>query len=265
MSDPRPAARRWNESLQQWGIPQHILEQAPTSPWVHAPAMFRSGVDDPSDTPSMRRARSALRALGGGTVLDVGCGGGRSSLPLAPDATSVIGVDHQPAMLEQFSEAARTRGVEAQTVLGHWPAVAGDTPVADVAVCHHVVYNVGDIEPFVRELDAHARVLVVVELTSVHPQSSLGPLWRRFWDLDRPSSPTADDFVAVVRDLGHDPLVDRWRRDERPAPMTTAERVANLRVRLCLPADRDPEIEAEIAATPLLSPDDVVTVSWSPS
>ena len=32
---PEPAAVRWAEQLAGWGIPQHIVEQAPESPWGH--------------------------------------------------------------------------------------------------------------------------------------------------------------------------------------------------------------------------------------
>lgn len=259
------ASRGWNEALMAWGIPDHILVQAPTSPWVHAPAMFRSGTDDPAHTPSMQVARQALQAgpTSTGTVLDIGCGGGRSSLPLAPEATSVIGVDHQPAMLDQFVAAAAARGIDALTVLGSWPEAAERTPSADVVVCHHVVYNVGDIQPFLRALDTHARRRVVVEMTAVHPQSSLAPLWKHFWNLDRPTHPDADDFVEVVAEVGHRPNVVRWRRDQRPAPLPTDELVANVRQRLCLTADRDAEIAQQIGSTGLLSADEVVTVSWA--
>jgi SAM-dependent methyltransferase len=261
------AARRWRASLDQWGIPAHIIEQAPVNPWVHATAMFRSGPDDPADTPSMTAARRALDHPPGraGTVLDVGCGGGRSSLPLVPEATFVIGVDHQQEMLDQFHSAGAARGVGVSTVLGSWPSVAEECPVADVVVCHHVVYNVGDIGPFVQALDAHARQLVVVELTAVHPQSSLAPLWRHFWNLERPSEPNAESLVEVVRELGHDPGVQRWQRAERSAPMEPADLVANVRQRLCLTADRDAEISGLLGLAPRLAADEVVTISWSPS
>lgn len=264
---PSPSpSERWHTSLAAWGIPAHIIDQAPASPWVHAPAMFRSGTDDPANTPSMELARAALRGTpgGAGSVLDVGCGGGRSSLPLAPEAAFITGVDHQQPMLDQFMSAARAQGVPADTVLGSWPEVATSSPVADVVVCHHVVYNVGDIAPFVRTLDAHARRLVIVELTAQHPQSSLAPLWRHFWQLDRPTEPDADSFTEVVRELGHEPTVRRWSRAERPPPLDPAEMAANVRQRLCLHPDRDPEIVELLGRAPLLTADEVMTVAWRP-
>jgi SAM-dependent methyltransferase len=87
-------------------------------------------------------------------VLDVGCGGGRAAFAVAPPAGTVVGVDHQQGMLDAFAVTADARGLVHREVLGDWPDVAEATPVADVVVCHHVVYNVADLAPFVTALDA---------------------------------------------------------------------------------------------------------------
>ena len=110
------AAERWAEALASWALPDHIVSQAPASPWIHPPKMFRSTDSDPADTPSMRTAAEFLGS--GGTVLDVGCGGGRSSLPLEPVLHHVTGVDEHAEMLAQFTEAATRRGIASDTVLG---------------------------------------------------------------------------------------------------------------------------------------------------
>ena len=57
-------------------------------------------------TPSHERAREAVPE--GGSVLDVGCGGGVAAFALTPPATSVIGVDHQSEMLAMVSRERRT-------------------------------------------------------------------------------------------------------------------------------------------------------------
>jgi SAM-dependent methyltransferase len=222
--------------------------------------MFRSSEDDPSRTPSMLAAAVLLGT--GGTVLDVGCGGGRSSLPLGALAHHVTGVDEQADMLAQFTEAAAARGIPSDTVLGRWPDVATLAPTVDVVVCHHVAYNIGAIAPFVRALSDHARAGVVVELTSRHPQSSFNELWQRFWGLERPIEPTSDLFIDVVRELGCTPTVATAARTARPSPLDRSEMLAFVRQRLCLTADRDAEIDALLGSTPLLSADAIVTVSW---
>lgn len=257
----REPGRRWREALEQWAIPPSILDQAPANPWVHPPKMFRSNADDSIDTPSM--AAAALLLGSGGSVLDVGCGGGRSSLALGAGLiTEAIGVDEQQAMLDQFVQAAAARSIPSRTVLGLWPGAADDTPVADVVVCHHVVYNVAMIDEFVAALSSHARRGVVVELPDAHPTSPYNTLWKRFWGLERPSEPSADLFVEVVRAAGWVPCVERSTRPPRKPQLDVAEFVAFVRQRLCLSADRDAEITQALTTDFEGTETAIVTVWW---
>src|SRR5512141_917000 len=94
----------WARSLAAWSIPSEILTQAKTSPWIHPPILFQIP-EKIDETISHSRAREALPS--GGSVLDVGCGGGIASFALTPPASHVIGVDHQGEMLEMFAENAK--------------------------------------------------------------------------------------------------------------------------------------------------------------
>lgn len=236
------AATRWADQLGRWAIPEEILAQAPTSPWQHDTATFV--VDDTLDrnADAAEIARSVL-PITGGVVLDVGCGGGRAAMSLVPPAARVIGVDENPAMLAAFVEAAARVGAPSMTIQGRWPDVAADTPVADVVVCHHVAYNVGDIEPFLLALTAHARLAVVLVLPPRHPLFGWNDAWRHFWGLQRPSGPTADDLAEVLRGLGL--VAERWDVPRPPLARAAADpagRVAATRRRLCLSEDRDDEL-----------------------
>lgn len=259
------AVTNWKTALADWAIPPAIIDQAPENPWVHPPALFKVEADATFETtPSVRAATDALAACNGSaTVLDIGCGGGGSSMALVPYAAALVGVDEQAAMLRNYKEAAARLGIACQTVEGKWPDVSDQTPVADVVVCHHVVYNVGDIGPFIRALTDHARIRVVIELPATHPTSPFNPLWAHFWGLSRPEHPTADDFAAVVLELGYTPTVERFRRPPRKAAIDSAEYVAFVRRRLCLPASRDPEVAEALASGMMLPNDDVVTVFWA--
>jgi hypothetical protein len=240
------AAERWHARLEAWSIPEAILDTAPESPYGFPAELFRrraadAGTRDP--TPTTLRALEALPD--GGVVLDVGVGGGATSLPLAGRASTIVGVDEQSDMLHEFETAARSAGVGTHPILGRWPGVETQTPSADVVVCGHVVYNVADLASFARALDRHAKLRVVLELTDRHPLAWMADLWERFHGLTRPSGPGAGDVVAVLCETGIEPVREgrSTRDDERGGGFERREAaVALIRRRLCLPADRDEEI-----------------------
>ena len=197
--------------------------------------------------PSYHRAVEALPE--GGSVIDVGSGAGAASLPLAARASRITAVDTDPAMLSSLTAIAA--GLDAEdgkdttevvTVAGRWPDVADRVPVADVVVCHHVLYNVMDLRPFVEALGDHARVRVVVEMTEHHPVEPMNPLWMRFHGLQRPDGPTWEDAVAAISSLGHDVGVERWDGAVLHTYESFDEMVAYHRRRLCLPSSADPEV-----------------------
>ena len=256
--------QQWRDALESWAIPQAILDQAPATPWIHPPKMFKAD-DDPAarrrpDTPSFAAAVDALS--NGGSVLDVGCGGGRSSLTLCPPATSLVGVDEQTEMLRMYREAADAQGTPVNTFEGRWQEIATIVPTADVVVCHHVAYNVADIAPFLRALSDHAHRRVVVELPAHHPLSPLNALWTRFWGIERPTQPSAELFVAIVQALGWDPSSTAFERPESRAAISREELVAFTRQRLCLGPERDPEIDTALGSEPRLTEPFVWSVHW---
>jgi SAM-dependent methyltransferase len=236
------AVERWAESLAEWAIPEHIIEQAPRSPWAHDTATF--AVDDTLDRSvlSAEVARAVLPKTGG-SVLDIGCGGGRAAMSLVPPAERVVGVDQDPAMLAAFTSAAADVGARSMTIQGMWPDVVLDTPICDVVVCHHVAYNVAEIEPFLGALTGRARLAVVMVLPTSHPQSAWNNAWRRFWNIERPTGPTSDDFAAVLAEMGLD--AERWEMPRPPLARHTSDpagQVQSTLRRLCLPDDRADEV-----------------------
>jgi SAM-dependent methyltransferase len=241
------ALERWREQLDGWAIPTEILAAAPESPWQFPVGLFRSRARRAGSRPATPSNREAARSLpAGGSVLDVGAGGGAASLPLAGVAGRLVGVDESADMVAAFLAAAAAAGVPAEAVEGRWPEVAGRVGPADVVVCHHVLYNVADLAPFAAALTGHARRRVVVELTDRHPLVGLAPLWRRFHGLERPSGPTAGDAAAALAALGLEPGREDWVSDDRYGFDDLEELVAFTRRRLCLPADRDPEVAAAL-------------------
>jgi SAM-dependent methyltransferase len=252
---------QWKADLQSWAIPPEILAQAEQPPWGHPVAMFTVTGEVP-DSISHQRAREALPV--NGSVLDVGSGGGRASMAITPPASMLVAVDHQQEMLVEFSSAAIARGATAHTYLGAWPEIADQVPEVDVVVCHHVAYNVQDIVPFLIALNDHAKKRVVLELPMTHPMSNMNALWKKFWDLDRPTEPTPYQLQAIAREIGYQAELEVWTDETwgKRVDLPQSERVRQSRIRLCLTEDRDAEVAAALLAEQDAKPRQVATLWW---
>jgi SAM-dependent methyltransferase len=252
------AARQWRAELAAWRIDDDILARATESPYGLTPAQLAVSADD-SDRLPHRLAREALPD--GGTVLDVGCGTGSASSPLAPPAATLLGVDESADLLAEFESATGRRGVATRVWRGRWPDIAGDVDPADVVVCHHVFYNVPDLGEFAVALATHARRRVVVELTLVHPWVPIGELWRQFHGQPRPTGPTADLAADVLAEAGIRARLEH--APDRPRPVLAWEDdVEGTRRRLCLPPERAGEVADAMRARPPRRPAEVAVLWW---
>lgn len=245
------ALERWGGELRARAVPEEILARAPESPYGFPAELFRrrgQAAMTRDRTPTTARALEALED--GGSVLDVGVGGGATSLPLAGHAGRIIGVDGQSDMLTAFEAAAREAGVEeVGTILGEWPGAADRAPRCDVVVCGHVFYNVADLGAFAIALHARASRRIVVELTERHPLAWMRDLWLHFHGVRWPEGPTAADAADALRELGFEPeRQDRTEFGDRGGGGFERSRdaVALVRRRLCLPESRDSEVVAAL-------------------
>jgi SAM-dependent methyltransferase len=236
------ALARWREQLESWAIPPEILAAAPESPYGFPTELFRTrGASDADRAePTATTLRALERLPEGGRVLDVGCGGGATSLPLAGRAGVLVGVDAQEDMLDGFLANARAAGIPAEAVHGGWPDVSGTISPVDVAVAGHVLYNVADLEPFAHAIAGVAQHRVVLELTERHPLSWMNDLWHEFHGLDRPAGPTCDDAADALREIDLDPEIERWEPTPRGGGFTRrTDALALARRRLCLSPSQD--------------------------
>jgi SAM-dependent methyltransferase len=255
-------AERWRAAVRSLAVPAELLERAPDQSPPLEPQRFRWRPDEDAKQavrPSRRRALEALPE--GGTVLDVGVGGGASSFGLAPKAGLIVGVDPLEGMLEAFTASGQEVGVATRAVLGRWPDVAAEVGVADVAVCHHAVYGVEEVEDFLAALTAHARRRVVIEVSASSPLAQLNPLWKLLHGLDRPDPAVADDLHAVIESMGL--AVEREDVVLPPrAPEVTPDLVAFARRRLYVGPEHDADIEAWLRARQ--PADHLVAALWWP-
>ncbi|MGI8721862.1 MAG: methyltransferase domain-containing protein [Geodermatophilaceae bacterium] len=250
------AQQNWAEQLAAWAIDPEILAAASESPYGFPAGLFGTQ----SGAASTHRVITEALPRGG-SILDIGCGGGAASIPVAAAAGTLLAVDSSERMLQEYA-AAMTTGVPVRTWSGAWSQVAADVPVADVAVAANVVYNVPDIGDFLQTMTAHARGRVVLELTDAHPWTAMAALWRHFHDQERPAGPTTADLLEVTAELGFHARVESFSRPAAWASAAPEVVLAFNRRRLCLPVQREPEVAAAMRELPTAGPSTASTVWW---
>jgi SAM-dependent methyltransferase len=269
--DAAQVRERWRAALAQWEIPPQILANATASPWQLPAKQLASRSRRQLHEPSGLSYEVAAEALQpGGDVLDVGAGAGAASLALRSVAASITAVDSDDSMLATFADLATAAAVRFQCVAGTWPEVAARVAPADIVVCHHVLYNVADLAPFVLALTEHARIRVVIEITSRHPATLFNPLWEMVHGLQRPTGPTATDAIEVIATTGLTPQWRQWQRPVTPTDIDYAELVSSACQRLCVGPDRRGDVDRALRALgvgpdrPYLGDDtrQLVTIWW---
>jgi 2-polyprenyl-3-methyl-5-hydroxy-6-metoxy-1,4-benzoquinol methylase len=258
------AADRWREDLAAWAIPSEILDQAEESPYGWPEALWKRRASRALDrgewTPTTERV--AELAGSGGSILDIGAGTGRASLPLARAGHPVTAVERNAGMLRGLREMAA--GSPVTIVEGSWPEVGEEVGTHDVAMCAHVVYDIADIGPFLRTMAKRARRGVVVELTAHHPWSHLTPYYLALHGLQRPAGPTAEDLAEVVsEEVGVKPSLERW---ERPPDLWFESREEILELygrRLVVPRRRWDEL-GEVLEPDIISRDEGFVLGSEP-
>ncbi len=89
------------------------------------------------------------------TVVDIGAGNGRWTIPLADRAQTVSAVEPDRDMLELLHENIPPTQRNIQIIQSSWEEAQVD--VHDYAVCAHAMYSSPDLAGFVRKMEQHAR------------------------------------------------------------------------------------------------------------
>lgn len=243
----------WRAGLLAAAAPKAIVDAAPDRPRFLEPERFRWRPENDAKLPPPASRLRALEALpDGGTVLDIGVGGGKASLGLAAKAGLIIGVDVSEDMLASFQASAEALGVASRGVLGAWPEVGAEVEPVDVVVSNNALYGAQEIEAFLDALTTHARHRVVLDVSTAPPPATIGPLWKAIHGTDRPTRAVADDLHGVLLAMGvaverDDYVVPPQERDVTP------ESVAFMRRRLMVGQDRDAEIADLMQSLPQTS------------
>ena len=105
--------------------------------------------------------RNPASALYGLRVLDVGCGGGLLSEPMARHGAIVVGVDASPGNISAAQRHAALHGVEVEYRLGEPADVVLPEEKFDLVMALEVVEHVSDMPAFLATAAATGRVPVL--------------------------------------------------------------------------------------------------------
>ena len=150
---------------------------------------------------------TATLALNGVRILDVGCGGGLLSEPLARLGAQVVGVDASQGNIEAARLHATAQGVAVDYRLGEPAKALATNERFDVVLALEVVEHVGDVATFVQTVSrcvAPGGVLFI---------STINRTWKSFV-----FAILGAEYVLRVLPRG----THHWRQFVRPTELVTA-------------------------------------------
>ena len=109
------------------------------SPWS-APNTVAGFVQSPPNATLMGLAASERERIGDGLIVDIGCGAGRNTIPLAASGWRIVATDLSAPMLVAARDRARAAGVQTHVAIALAPMTA--LPVvsrsADLVIAHGI-------------------------------------------------------------------------------------------------------------------------------
>jgi SAM-dependent methyltransferase len=228
-------AARWRDLVEvRRQRVEGLVPEAGIGFWDRRADQFRrlSEQYEPGADPLFALLTDALGSTG--SLLDVGAGTGRYTLPLAARAGRVTAVEPSSAMRRHLAERVAAAGLtNVQIVPTTWEEAVVEPH--DVVLAAHILYPIADIAPFVQRLVASARRAWFLTIRVEPMGAEFAPLWRDIWGSPYPLEPTLLDLYPLLFRLD-------LRANVRLKPFhgagetaTLEEAVAHARSRLFLP------------------------------
>lgn len=202
---------------------------------LHALNPMRLGYIKQEVSARLDRDPASARAFEGLRMLDIGCGGGLLSEPLARLGASVVGADASEVNIAVASAHAAENGVTVDYRATTAEALAAAGESFDVVLAMEIVEHVADIDLFVSACATMVRpggLLVMSTLNRTLKSFALAIVgaeyvlrwlppgthqWSKFVRPDELAAAMRRTGLDVVDEMGvrYDPLTDRWSTDRR--------------------------------------------------
>ena len=129
------------------------------------------------------------------TLTDVGAGAGRYAAPLADRLDWVTAVEPSQGMRDLIPEK------DNMTVIAtDWEHA--EPARADLVICCHVLYGVGDAPAFIARLEAAAKERVFIQLRFGQLQTAVDPIWELMTGTPRARQPVFADLWNLLQQMG---------------------------------------------------------------
>ncbi len=135
------------------------------------------------------------------SVLDLGGGAGRLSIPLAQKNHIITIVDSSLAMINAADSHVKYLNLNNVTTFhSQWENFPNNK--YDHIFSTHVLYGISDISEFISKIHSSTINSAIIIMYDKSPQSHLADLWNLFYSEQRINLPGMNELTDVIKELG---------------------------------------------------------------